>query len=104
MRFRLIMFATLSVVAARVCAQSPVPAIAAINKQPVPFRSGTLNLVGFLFKPEGAGPFPAVLWNHGSERGPGQDPQLAIRGQDHAKDDQILEGGGVLARSVGIER
>ncbi len=76
MRFRLIMFATLSVVAARVCAQSPVPAIAAINKQPVPFRSGTLNLVGFLFKPEGAGPFPAVLWNHGSERGPGQGPQF----------------------------
>jgi len=31
----------------------------------------SLTLVGFLFKPDGAGPFPALVWNHGSERNPG---------------------------------
>ena len=36
---------------------------------------GTLN--GFLYVPAGPGPFPAVLWNHGSERRPGAQPELA---------------------------
>jgi carboxymethylenebutenolidase len=35
----------------------------------VTFPSGTLTLKGVLFKPEGAGPFPAVVYNHGSARG-----------------------------------
>src|SRR5258708_7023145 len=34
-------------------------------------------LHGFLFKPEGDGPFPALLWNHGSEQLPGQQSELA---------------------------
>jgi carboxymethylenebutenolidase len=34
-------------------------------------------LHGFLYLPEGAGPFPAVLWNHGSEKWPGWQPGLA---------------------------
>jgi carboxymethylenebutenolidase len=37
----------------------------------VTFTSGELLLHGFLYKPEGIGPFRAVLWNHGSERQPG---------------------------------
>jgi dienelactone hydrolase len=41
----------------------------------VSFRSGELELEGFMWKPDGAGPFPAVLWNHGSEKLPGSvDP------------------------------
>jgi carboxymethylenebutenolidase len=28
------------------------------------------QLAGFLFRPEGSGPWPALLWNHGSERNP----------------------------------
>src|SRR6184192_2806503 len=32
----------------------------------VTFPSGDLTLHGVLYKPEGAGPFPAVLYNHGS--------------------------------------
>jgi len=44
---------------------------AAISKERVTFKSGSLTLVGFLFKPDGAGPFPALVWNHGSERSPG---------------------------------
>jgi dienelactone hydrolase len=34
-------------------------------------------LAGFLYKPEGNGPWPALLWNHGSERNPGKGAQFA---------------------------
>ncbi len=43
----------------------------------VSFPSGDLTLHGFLYKPEGDGPFPAIIWNHGSEKLPGQQPELA---------------------------
>ena len=43
----------------------------------VSFPSGDLTLHGFLYKPEGEGPFPAIIWNHGSEKLPGQQPELA---------------------------
>ena len=43
----------------------------------VTFSSGSLVLHGFLYKPEGQGPFPAVLWNHGSERRPGWLPEVS---------------------------
>jgi len=33
-------------------------------------------LHGFLYRPEGSGPFPAVLYNHGSEWQPGWKPEL----------------------------
>jgi dienelactone hydrolase len=46
------------------------------NKQRIVFKSGELNLVGYLFKPDGPGPFPAVVWNHGSEPKPGGGPQF----------------------------
>jgi carboxymethylenebutenolidase len=35
----------------------------------VSFRSGQLTLYGVLYKPEGRGPFPALLYNHGSAPG-----------------------------------
>jgi carboxymethylenebutenolidase len=37
----------------------------------IAFASGELELKGFIWKPPGAGPFPAILWNHGSEKKPG---------------------------------
>jgi len=43
----------------------------------VVFHSGKLELHGFLWRPNGPGPFPAVLWNHGSEKLPGSQPHLA---------------------------
>jgi carboxymethylenebutenolidase len=43
----------------------------------VSFPSGDLVLRGFLYKPQGTGPFPAMIWNHGSEKLPGQQPELA---------------------------
>src|SRR5262245_23601274 len=48
----------------------------AVGKQRVTFKSGELTLVGYLFRPAGAGPFPAVVWNHGSEQNPGGGPQF----------------------------
>jgi carboxymethylenebutenolidase len=35
------------------------------------FRSGELDLKGFIWKPSGKGPFPALLWNHGSGKSVG---------------------------------
>ena len=40
----------------------------------VSFPSGGITLHGVLYKPEGAGPFPAVLFNHGS--GPGMTSEV----------------------------
>ena len=46
------------------------------NKQRVTFTSDGLTLVGFVFKPAGTGPFPSVIWNHGSEPNPAGGPQF----------------------------
>ena len=35
----------------------------------VAFPSGKITLQGVLYKPEGPGPFPAVVYNHGSAPG-----------------------------------
>ena len=43
----------------------------------VSFRSGEFTLKGYLYKPQGAGPFPTMIWNHGSEKEPGFQPELA---------------------------
>src|SRR5262249_11537413 len=40
-----------------------------LGSEVVAFPSGTLTLKGVVFKPEGAGPFPAVVYNHGSAAG-----------------------------------
>ncbi|HLY27325.1 MAG TPA: hypothetical protein VKQ72_13350 [Aggregatilineales bacterium] len=40
------------------------------------FKSGNLTLVGFLYKPDGQGPFPGIIWNHGSEQNPGPGPEF----------------------------
>ncbi len=73
-----ILFASLALVITITFARGQAPATptAPIIKQPVTFRSDGLALLGYLFKPEGAGPFPAVLWNHGSERAPGRMQQI----------------------------
>ena len=63
-------------VATHVRAQPASSSPPAISKQRVTFKSGDLTLVGFLFRPAGPGPFPAVVWNHGSEPNPGGGPQF----------------------------
>jgi len=42
----------------------------------VTFPSGDLVLHGFIYRPQGNGPHPAILYNHGSEEKPGTKPTL----------------------------
>ncbi len=58
--------AALTAAATLATAQDPVP-----KPELIAFPSGELELKGFIWKPEGTGPFPAILWNHGSEKKPG---------------------------------
>ncbi len=51
-------------------------ALGQAKPQEITFPSGKLQLHGFLWKPDGPGPFPVVLWNHGSEKLPGWRPAL----------------------------
>ena len=43
----------------------------------VVFPIGGRELHGFIWKPKGTGPFPVIMWNHGSEKLPGSQPALA---------------------------
>jgi len=52
------------------------PSPAGVSKTRVTFKSDNLTLVGFLFKPDGPGPFPGLVWNHGSEKSPGTTQQF----------------------------
>jgi dienelactone hydrolase len=42
----------------------------------VSFPSDGRRLHGWIYKPPGDGPFPALVWNHGSERRPTAHPEL----------------------------
>jgi len=72
-RFAFACFAT-SAIASTLLGQ-PTPS-EPIVKQRVTYKNGALTLVGFVYKPKGIGPFPAVVWNHGSEKNPGGGPQF----------------------------
>src|SRR5215467_15305168 len=50
--------------------------LSAAEPEEVTFPSGKLVLHGFLYRPLGNGPFPAILYNHGSEEKPGTKPAL----------------------------
>ncbi|PYS81326.1 MAG: hypothetical protein DMF67_17265 [Acidobacteria bacterium] len=54
------------------------PEVKAFRKKAVTvtFPSGGLTLKGWLYKPDGDGPFPAIIWNHGSEQKPVLHPDL----------------------------
>jgi len=58
--------------------KGPNAAVPPANAEIVEFPGpGNRKLHGFMYKPDGPGPFPAVLWNHGSEQLPGWQPELA---------------------------
>jgi dienelactone hydrolase len=61
-------------------AYSPPPSYEDAGPPPalVTFASGPLTLHGFLYRPEGDGPFPAVVYNHGSEAMPGSRSDEAV--------------------------
>ncbi len=69
-----------SLIAAFALAVAVAVPSALVTAQPVQteatFPNGNLQLNGFIWKPDGAGPFPALLWNHGSEKLPGWLPGL----------------------------
>ncbi len=46
------------------------PSADSIDRETIHYLSGDKELIGFLYKPKGDGPFPVFLWNHGSEREP----------------------------------
>ncbi len=57
----------------------PAPAVAQATSEvlEVSFPNGSITLSGFVWKPIGPGPFPAVVWNHGSEQFPGDLANVA---------------------------
>ena len=69
---RVATFTAALAIAANAFAQASNDAAAGahVAAQKVSFKSDGLSLVGFLYKPEGDGPFPALIWNHGSEHHP----------------------------------
>jgi len=58
--------------------------VAQAKPEEVVFPSGGRQLHGFLWRPEGAGPFAAIIWNHGSEKLPGSQPVLAAFYTSHS--------------------
>ncbi|HUI87146.1 MAG TPA: prolyl oligopeptidase family serine peptidase [Anaerolineales bacterium] len=57
--------------------QNPPPTqTPAVTKTRVTFTSDNLTLEGFLYKPSGDGPFPAIVWNHGNEQDPDSSPEF----------------------------
>lgn len=61
-------FCILAIIACPVCSQPELKN--SIQPDTVTFSSGKLLLKGLLWKPSGTGLFPAVLYNHGSEKSP----------------------------------
>jgi len=59
------------------------PAHAPLTPEFVTFASGPLTLGGFLYRPPGAGPFPAIVFNHGSEQAPGAKQGQAMFYVEH---------------------
>jgi carboxymethylenebutenolidase len=67
---------TIAITAVLLTASTFAQDLTRLGSQRVTFKSGALTLVGYLFKPEGTGPFPAIVWNHGSEKDPGRSRQF----------------------------
>src|SRR5258708_1121654 len=44
----------------------------------VGFPSNGLTLRGWVYKPAGDGPFPAMVWNHGAEKNPSARPEFGL--------------------------
>jgi carboxymethylenebutenolidase len=65
-------------------ALAPGISVAQSKPEEVVFPIAGRELHGFLWKPDGTGPFPAILWNHGSEKLPGSQPVLAKFYTEHS--------------------
>jgi dienelactone hydrolase len=58
----------------------------------VAFPSGEITLHGVLYKPEGTGPFPAVIYNHGSAPGMMSQQAFAALGPVFARNGWVFFG------------
>jgi carboxymethylenebutenolidase len=71
--------------------QAPAESVATSAPQTVVLPSGTHTLHALLWRPKGVGPFPAVLFNHGSGHSPqSQAAQAAAVGPVFARHGYIL--------------
>lgn len=70
---RLLLLPALALACSRPAPAPPGDADAPPARAEVRILSGDLTLRGWVFRPAGAGPFPALVYNHGSERDPGLD-------------------------------
>ena len=43
----------------------------------IQYQSDGLSLIGYVYKPAGAGPFPVYIWSHGSDREPHHGANMA---------------------------
>src|SRR5260370_24445033 len=66
----------ISVMAGTRAASQTASTQAHVTRQRVTFSSGDVVLSGVLYKPQGRGPFPALIWSHGSEKTAGAGPQF----------------------------
>src|SRR5437764_15318207 len=68
-----------------------LPSVLAVAET-VTFPSGEITLHGVLYKPEGTGPFPAVIYNHGSAPGMMSKEAFAAVGPVFASHGWVLFG------------
>src|ERR1700719_5217047 len=68
-----------------------LPSVLAVAET-VTFPSGEITLHGVLYKPEGTGPFPAVIYNHGSAPGMMSKEAFAALGPVFAKHGWVFFG------------
>jgi carboxymethylenebutenolidase len=58
--------------------QSDIVIVFRKTAQSVGFPSNGLTLRGWIYRPAGNGPFPAIVWNHGAEKTPSARPELGL--------------------------
>jgi dipeptidyl aminopeptidase/acylaminoacyl peptidase len=47
-----------------------------VKAEKITLQSDGLSLVGYVYKPQGPGPFPGIIWNHGSEDNPTESSEF----------------------------
>jgi dipeptidyl aminopeptidase/acylaminoacyl peptidase len=78
----LLALVTLSIIGAEKSA-APVTQPSSVKPDLINFPRGEATLQGWIYKPSGSGPFPAVLYNHGSDQAPGWFPTLGAFWTSH---------------------
>ena len=68
-----------------------LPSVLAVAET-VTFPSGEITLHGVLYKPEGTGPFPAAIFNHGSAPGMMSEQAFAVLGPVFASHGWVFFG------------